>query len=130
VLRPRLLRLRAMVALGQLDAADAVAEVSAALQDWPEPPERALLLDTIAQVDPRLSWASAEAAQLYRRLYEQAPGSSYADAYRRLTGRRLPPAPELPPLVGVLDDVPLDLGALLTRVEQLARDSEAAPAHS
>jgi tetratricopeptide (TPR) repeat protein len=120
VLRPRLLRIRATVALGERTVADAVAEVLAWLPDWPEPPERALLLDTIAQVDPHARWATDEAAELYQRLYQHAPGSAYADAYRRLTGRRLPPAPDLPPLVGVLDDGPVNLDSLLTRVEQLA----------
>ena len=96
------------------------------LPHWPQPPERALLLDTIAQLGAATPDESAEASELYRDLYDQAPTSTYADAFHRLTGRRLPAAPALPPLAAVATDTPVDLDALLTRVEQLARASNQA----
>jgi class 3 adenylate cyclase/tetratricopeptide (TPR) repeat protein len=128
VLRPRLLRIRVAVARGRRPAEEAVAEVTAMLDRWPEAPERALLLDTIAQLDSRAGPAAAEAAEIYRDLYLAAPTITYAEAYRRLTGgHRLPPPAPLPALGGVVDDAPLDLDAVLTGVERLAFGEAARP---
>ena len=93
------------------------------LPDWPEPPERALLLDTLARIDPSARAEALEAAGLYRELYAKGASHQYASAYERLTGslEGLPTASALPQLAGhVASDDPVDPEALLTRVEKLA----------
>ena len=97
------------------------------LTQWPERPERALLLDTIAQIDPRARAEAVEAAEIYAALYLDAPTIAYAVAYRRLSGGSLLPSPPaLPPLGEVVDDAPVDVDELLTRVEALSLDSAVA----
>jgi len=96
------------------------------LPAWPEAPERALLLDTLARINPEgrtteeASYAQ-EAATLYRELYAGSGSRHYARAYDRLTGSvdGLPSVPPLPRLARHIDSGPVVLDALFTRVEEL-----------
>ena len=128
-LRPHLLRLRIEVATGRTGSAQASREIEAMIPDWPDPPERALLLDMLAQLDPTSESPGREAAALYRELYGAAPSRQYAAAYRRLTGGRseLPPAMPLPRLAAEVTDGSVDLDQLFTRVERLAAAAPALP---
>jgi len=128
-LRPHLLRLRIEVALGRTGAAQASREIAHMLPEWPDPPERALLLDTLARIDPAAQAPAREAAALYRDLYGAAPSLQFATAYRRLTGggTDLPPATPLPRLAAEVTDGPVDLDHLFTRVERLAAAAPALP---
>jgi tetratricopeptide (TPR) repeat protein len=128
-LRPHLLRLRIEVALGRTGAAQASREIADMLPEWPDPPERALLLDTLARIDPAAQAPAREAAALYRELYGAAPSLQFATAYRRLTGgcTDLPPATPLPRLAAEVTDGPVDLDHLFTRVERLAAAAPALP---
>jgi hypothetical protein len=107
-------------ALGRTGADAAAARLRALEASWVEPQERALLLDTLWQLDATQEAARSAAASLYRRLYEQAPSTRYREAYTRLTGTTLPPGPPLPPLPGVLDEDVGDLDALLRQVDEVS----------
>lgn len=128
-LRPHLLRLRIEVATRRTAVRAASREVTSMLPDWPDAPERALLLETLALIDPSAQQEAArEAVELYRELYARAASRQYATAYERLTGSLdgLPAADPLPRLAGPVAADPVDLDALLRRVEELA--AAAAPA--
>jgi tetratricopeptide (TPR) repeat protein len=127
-LRPHLLRLRIEVITGHTPAPEAARVVAAMLPDWPDPPERALLLDTLACIDPSAPAYAVEAAALYRELYAKAGSRQFARAYERLTGGldRLPAPAALPRLAGPLDSDPVDLELLFSRVEDFAAAASAA----
>lgn len=57
------------------------------------------------------------AAELYAGVYVTLPCLESRERYRTLTGRDLPPLPDLPPLVEDIDPSPVDLDALLTEVK-------------
>jgi class 3 adenylate cyclase/predicted ATPase len=126
-LRPHLLRLRVEVATGCTLPDEAFREVASMLPEWPDPPERALLLDTLTQID-RTRQPAWEAADLYRELYAKAASRRYATAYERLTGSRdgLPAAEALPRLAEDVTAESIDLETLFTRVEELAASAPAA----
>jgi tetratricopeptide (TPR) repeat protein len=92
----RLLWLRLRVELGAIDRAAAVRELRDLRDTRIEPAEQAAILAAIWEVDETQEQAGREAASRYRALYEQAPIVEYREAYERLTGTRLPPAPPLP----------------------------------
>jgi predicted ATPase/class 3 adenylate cyclase len=119
-LRPHLLRLRMEVATRRTTAAEASREVASMLPDWPDAPERALLLDTLAQIDSSARSHALEAAALYRELFSKAASRQYAAAYERLTGGidGLPAAEPLPQLSEHVAYDPVDLEALFARVEE------------
>lgn len=98
------------------------------LPDWPDPPERALLLDTLARLDPSSRSRALAAAALYRELYAQTGSRQYARGYERLTGglEGLPSTTPLPRLAGEVAAEPVDLDLLFTRVEELAASTPTA----
>jgi class 3 adenylate cyclase/tetratricopeptide (TPR) repeat protein len=118
-LRARLLALRLQVERGRQESADAAQEALGLEGAWPDPPARAAILETAAQLDPALGDARAAAAILYRELYERGPNLQYRQAYERLTGATLAPAPPLPPVPGATIDHPPDVADLLRRIEPL-----------
>jgi tetratricopeptide (TPR) repeat protein len=118
-LRARLLALRLQVERGRQESADAAQEALGLEGAWPDPPARAAILETAAQLDPALGDARAAAAILYRELYERGPNLQYRQAYERLTGATLAPAPPLPPMPGATIDHPPDVADLLRRIEPL-----------
>ena len=118
-LRARLLRLRLQVEQGVLPGPAAAREALSLEAAWPDPPARAAILDTAAQLDPSLDQARAAAAALYRDLYERGPNPQHCHAHERLTGATLPPAPPLPPVAGATLEARPDVGALLRRIEPL-----------
>ncbi|HEY6710522.1 MAG TPA: tetratricopeptide repeat protein [Actinomycetota bacterium] len=107
-------------ALGRTGTDAATGRLRALEDSWVEPQERALLLDTLWQLDTTQEAARSAAAGLYRRLYEQAPSKRYREAYARLTGTTLPPGPPLPPLPEVLEEDVGDLDALLRQVDEVS----------
>jgi predicted ATPase/class 3 adenylate cyclase len=107
-------------ALGHTGTQAATGRLRALEDSWIEPQERALLLDTLWQLDATQEAARSAAAGLYRRLYERAPSVRYREAYARLTGTTLPPGPPLPPLPDVLDENIADLDALLRQVDEVS----------
>jgi hypothetical protein len=121
-LRPHLLRLRIEVATGLTTVAEASQKITDMIADWPDPPEQALLRDTLARIDPSAQSYAREAATLYRALYKRAPSQQYARAFQRLTGGLdgLPAAAPLPRLAGRVAEGPVNLDELFTRVEKLA----------
>jgi predicted ATPase len=104
-LRSRVLSLRLGVALGRSEPDEAVQELRRLRDQWDGPPEQALILTAIWELDPNQETARDQAAALYATLYEQAERANYREAYQRLTGESLPPAPALPPL-----PIPVDPG--------------------
>jgi hypothetical protein len=120
--------LRVEVAAGRTGAGEATREVTSMLPDWPDPPERVLLLDTLARLDPSNRSRARAAAALYRELYAQTGSRQYGRAYQRLTGglEGLPPTRPLPRLAGEVAAEPVDLDALFTRVEELAASTPTA----
>jgi len=118
--RACLLALRLEVALGRSAPAAAVRRAWALQASWTEPHQRAALLDTVWRLDPTQEAARAEAADLYRALYDRAPILEHRDAYERLTGLRLPPGLPLPPLPDTVGHEALDVGALLRQTDLVA----------
>jgi hypothetical protein len=120
-LRPHLLRLRVEVAAGRTAARHASREINTMLPEWPDAPERALLLETLVRLDPSSRSQAAEAASLYRELYQKAPSRQYAAAYHLLTGglADLPSPPSLPRLAASVPKGQVDLEDLFSRVERL-----------
>jgi class 3 adenylate cyclase/tetratricopeptide (TPR) repeat protein len=118
-LRARLLRLRLQAEQGVLPGPAAAREALSLETAWPDPPARAAILDTAAQLDPSLDQARATAAALYRDLYERGPNPQHRQAHERLTGATLPPAPPLPPVPGATMEARPDVGALLRQIEPL-----------
>jgi class 3 adenylate cyclase/tetratricopeptide (TPR) repeat protein len=118
-LRARLLRLRLRVVLDHVPSRDAAREALAMEQAWPGTPQRAALLDAVAQLDPARAETRAAAAELYRELYDRGPNVEYRQAYERLTGATLPPAPPLPPVPGAATPGPVDVDDLVRQVEPL-----------
>jgi tetratricopeptide (TPR) repeat protein len=122
-----LLSTRLQVAVGRTDARTAIEQLRQVVSEWTEPHEVAALLDTVRQLDPSDEDARAAAAEIYKTLYRRAPSIEYRHAYRRLTGIRLPPGPPLPALPGwVAAEDDSDIGALLQRVDRVARPLEPA----
>jgi class 3 adenylate cyclase/tetratricopeptide (TPR) repeat protein len=115
-----LLSVQLEVALGRTGADAATERLRALARSWVEPQQRALLLDTLWQLDPTEETTRRAAAELYRTLYEQAPSIRYREAYARLTGATLPPGPPLPPLPDVLEEDVGDLDALLRQVDDVS----------
>ena len=121
-LRACLLAWRLEVALGRTHPRAAVRQLRVLEPSWTEPHQRAALLDTVWRLDPTQEAAArAEAADLYRGLYEQAPVLEYRHAYERLTGLRLTsPDPGLPPLPDTVRDAAVDVDALLRQTDLAA----------
>jgi predicted ATPase/class 3 adenylate cyclase len=121
-LRPHLLRLQIEVATGATPVRKACEEVASMLPDWPDPPDRVLLLDTLAAIDPSARSYGLEAAELYRELYVKSASRQYAKAYARLTGHleSLPVARALPRLAEHVSAETVDIDALFTRAEEFA----------
>jgi hypothetical protein len=124
--RAELLSIRLRMALGRMDRADAIArleEISAAAT---EAGEQAAIWETIWQVDPSQEAARERAASHYLAHYEQAQTVECREAYARLTGVPLPPSPQLPSPLELVDDrrVELDPDVLLRRVDEAARELE------
>jgi predicted ATPase len=117
-LRIHVLRVRLAVEGHRRDAHEAAAELTMMLPDWTDPPESALLHETIYEFDPRAISSRDRAAELYRQLYEHAPSVEYAAVYRRLTGDPLPSPPPLPPLGAIVAASP-DIETLLRKVKHL-----------
>ena len=118
-LRSRVLSLRLGVALGRSQPHEAVQKLRRLRDQWEGPPEQALILTAIWELDPSQETARDQAAALYTTLYEQAERAEYREAYQRLTGDSLPPAPALPPLPIPVDPGVDDLDALLRQVDMV-----------
>jgi predicted ATPase/class 3 adenylate cyclase len=126
-LQAELLSIRLRVALDRLDRAAALARLEAMGAAATETGEQAAIWETIWQVDPTRDDVRQRAADLYRAHYEQAQTVECREAYARLTGVQLPPAPPLPSPLEPLDELrveQLDADALLRRVDEAARELE------
>lgn len=126
-LRARLLALRLEVELGRRQGPDAAREARRLEAAWPDPPGRAAILDAAARLDPARHDAREAAAARYRELYERGPNVRYRQAYERLTGATLPPAPPLPPVSAAAIDRRPDVADLLSRAESEWRRGGAGP---
>jgi class 3 adenylate cyclase/tetratricopeptide (TPR) repeat protein len=111
------LSVRLRAASGEIDAARAAEMLREAAAEWTEPHETAALLDAVWHADPEAEEARAHAAEIYQRLYARAPKVEYRNAYRRLTGVLLPPAPALPELPDwIAEEAGADLESLLNKI--------------
>ena len=118
-LRARLLSLRLRAALGHMQTSEAAEELRVLEDAWTGAPERAAILDALVEFCPADAGARAEAAALYRELYERAPNVEYRRAFERLTGTTLPLGPPLPPVPAAATLGPVDVDDLLHQVEPL-----------
>ncbi|WP_250030764.1 tetratricopeptide repeat protein [Paractinoplanes maris] len=119
---PYILAVRLRVDRGEIDATFAAGALRKAADRWTEPHQVAALLDAAWRANPQDDEARNKAADIYRRLYERAPSLEYRDAYRRLTGVRLPPGPPLPALPKwIVADSGPDLETLLERIARMPR---------
>jgi tetratricopeptide (TPR) repeat protein len=118
-LRSRVLSLRLGVALGRSEPHEAVQELRRLRDQWEDAPEQALILTAIWELDPGQETVRDRAAALYANLYEQAERAEYREAYQRLTGESLPPAPALPPLPVPVDPGVDDPDQLVRRVDMV-----------
>jgi class 3 adenylate cyclase/tetratricopeptide (TPR) repeat protein len=118
-LRARLLSLRLQVALGHMQPSEAAEELRVLEDAWTGAPERAAILDALVEFCPAEAGTRAEAAALYRELYERAPNVEYRRAFERLTGTTLPLGPPLPPVPAAATLGPVDVDDLLHQVEPL-----------
>jgi predicted ATPase/class 3 adenylate cyclase len=125
--RACLLSLRLQVEIGRIDTDAAIGRLRALEDAWVEPHERAVLLDTLWQLDPTQEASRKAAADLYRTLYERAPSIEYREAYARLTGVTLPPGPPLPPLPMAVEEDVRDVDELLRQVDKAASPRSWAP---
>jgi tetratricopeptide (TPR) repeat protein len=117
--RSRVLALRLGVALGRSEPHQAVQELRRLRDQWEGPPEQALILTAIWELDPDQETSRDQAATLYATLYEQTERAEYRQAYQRLTGDSLPAAPALPPLPIPVDPGVDNLDALLRQVDMV-----------
>jgi tetratricopeptide (TPR) repeat protein len=115
--RARALSIRLQVALGRMDARAGADRIRALDHEGVELHERAVLLDTLWQLEPTRE-AAQRAAEQYRVLHERAPSVAHRRAYLRLTGVALPPAPPLPPLPEVVESDDIEFTELLQEVDE------------
>ena len=118
-LRARLLSLRLRAALGHMQTSEATEELRVLEDAWTGAPERAAILDALVEFCPADAGARAEAAALYRELYERAPNIEYRRAFERLTGTTLALGPPLPPVPAAATVGSVDVDDLLHQVEPL-----------
>ncbi len=118
-LRARLLSLRLRAALGHMQTSEATEELRVLEDAWTGAPERAAILDALVEFCPAQAGARAEAAALYRELYERAPNVEYRRAFERLTGTTLALGPPLPPVPAAATVGSVDVDDLLHQVEPL-----------
>ena len=118
-LRARLLSLRLRAALGHMQTSEATEELRVLEDAWTGAPERAAILDALVEFCPADAGARAEAAALYRELYERAPNVEYRRAFERLTGTTLALGPPLPPVPAAATVGSVDVDDLLHQVEPL-----------
>jgi tetratricopeptide (TPR) repeat protein len=118
-LRARLLWTRMQVKLGRMERAAAIGELRALRDAWGEPLEQAAVLDALSQLDPSQEQLRQDAARLYRKLYEQAPTVEYREAYERLTGAALSPAPPLPAVPDSILREPFDFAEVVEQLDQV-----------
>ena len=116
-LRSLVLSLRLGVASGRGEPHEAAQELRRLRDSWDGPPEQALILAAIWELDPSQETARDAAAAQYATLYERAGRAEYREAYQRLTGVSLPPGPALPPLPIAVDPGVDDPDALLRQVD-------------
>jgi tetratricopeptide (TPR) repeat protein len=116
-LRSLVLSLRLRVASGRGEPHEAVQELRRLRDSWDAPPEQALILTAICELDPSQEAARDGAAGLYATLYEQAGRAEYREAYQRLTGVSLPSGPGLPPFPLAVEPGVDDPDALLRHID-------------
>jgi tetratricopeptide (TPR) repeat protein len=118
--RAQALSIRLQVELGRMDARVGADRIRSLDHGGVELHERAVLLDTLWQLEPTREIAH-RAAELHRLLHERAPSVAHRQSYRRLTGETLPPAPPLPPLPEAVESDPVELEELLQEVDEAVR---------
>jgi tetratricopeptide (TPR) repeat protein len=126
LLGARLLSVRLRVALGRLERDTAMRELRELLMDPQiEPPEEAAVRKALWELDPTQEQLRRDAAELYRRLSEDAPTVEHRTAYERLTGISLEPPPPLPrPPTGISQEPP-DLTEVMARLDLAIRQLDA-----
>jgi tetratricopeptide (TPR) repeat protein len=118
------LAVRLRRALGEIELAEARAELALMVDDWPGKREQAALEFERWCLDPRDEKARKRAAELYVKLHAAAPDVAYIERFEALTGKRLADPPRLPPLVE--DPKEPEVGTLLVELSMLKRELELA----
>lgn len=126
-LRASLLSIRLQVALGRMERSDAMEELQELRWTWSDAPEQATILDALWQLDPTQEQLRWDAAELYGRLYREAPTVEHRKAYKRLTGGASLPHPRsLPGVPNSISRKPLDLPKVLEQLDQAIRGTSSA----
>jgi tetratricopeptide (TPR) repeat protein len=115
------LSIRLRLALHEIDLSAATRELEALRLEWSAEHEQAALHYELwrLQPDSALSRHHTAAAELYDTLYRRTRWIDYRRRYEALTGEALPDLPPLPapPRIAAAD--PVDLEALLARVDRI-----------
>ena len=122
------LSIRLRLALHEIDLSTATRELEALQLEWPAEHEQAALHYELwrLQPDPGLSRRHAAAAiERYDRLYRRTQWADDRRRYEELTGEALLSLPPLPALPPIATTDPVDMEALLARVDQIIIELDA-----
>jgi tetratricopeptide (TPR) repeat protein len=114
--------IHARLAVQQLDASGAVRELEWLAAEWPDERDQAAIHDELGRLHPDLARARQHgtvAAALYRKLYHRTRLIQYRQRYEALTGETLADPVQIPAPPAIITAHPLDLEALLARVDHL-----------
>jgi hypothetical protein len=107
--------------LHQMTSAEARHNLEVLRHTWTAEKEQAALYYEQWRLSDQTDESARRAAgELYRTLYARSPNSDYRERYLELTGEALPPPPPLPDLPPFITQQPLDVDALLRKVDQAA----------
>ena len=116
----------------EINPCQAVLELEALLDLWPEPRHQALLHYTAWSLDHSQEDHRRLAATLYQGFNERVPNAEDRERYLLLTGEHLPCPLTLPDLPAIVAEHDVDLGAVAARIDehlataQLVSDSKVA----
>jgi hypothetical protein len=119
-----LLSIRLKAAQGTASAASAAQELESMLSLWKKDHQQAAILYEMWRNDKGQPLYRGRSAELYKSLIARSPKMIYRQHYEDLTGGTLPLPPPLPPPPEIILSQPLDLEALLDRVDELIASLE------
>ena len=98
---------------------NAIEQLEALIEQWPNREEQARILYEIWRLDPRRTDAQKKAAALYQQLFTETPNFQHRSRYQTLTGQTLPEPPPLsePPMTREVDSPSIE--SLLGEIDQV-----------
>lgn len=103
----------------------AAAELQTLLRQASTPAHQAALWHELWRIAPDNEQARTAAAALYRSLSAETGFHDYRQRYQQLTGKTMPGPPPLPDVSELIPFEPVDLDALVTRLQPLLAQLDA-----